>query len=197
MVFNVAPRLPRLPIFEGKFIKPFNSLFRSPHRPDRINASQVSLLDLQRLINVFRIGFDAATLTAGSMDSVLTFWKVSRWLHNVAMSQVSHFVLLRLIHAGALNLELYRYDLDSIATTPWSIDPMETFGAGLGWLRESGMSAVSDFVFSRLIDADALDIWSSVFAPRLPWHPEFEGGFANPSYSFSRSPYRLDHVNAS
>ena len=126
-----------------------------------------------------------------------SFRGISGWLHSVAMSQVSHFVLLRLIHAGALNLELYRYDLDSIATTAWSIDPMETFGAGLGWLRESGMSAVSDFVFSRLIDADALDLRSSVFAPRFPQRPAFKGGFTNPSYSFSRSPYRLDRVNAS
>ena len=34
-------------------------------------------------------------------------------------------------------------------------------------------------------------------APKLPRHPGFRGKFTNPSYSFSRSPPRSDHVNAS
>ncbi|KIM57561.1 hypothetical protein SCLCIDRAFT_28781 [Scleroderma citrinum Foug A] len=37
------------------------------------------------------------------------------------------------------------------------------------------MSAVSDFIFSRLIDADVLDFQSSIFAPRLPRHPALKG----------------------
>ena len=60
IIIDIAPRLPWLPIFEGKFIKSFNSLFRSPHCSDCISASQVSLLDLQCLINVCRYKFDAA-----------------------------------------------------------------------------------------------------------------------------------------
>ena len=33
--------------------------------------------------------------------------------------------------------------------------------------------------------------------PWLPRHPGFKGEFTNPSYLFSRSPYWLQHVNAS
>ncbi|KIM62608.1 hypothetical protein SCLCIDRAFT_24902 [Scleroderma citrinum Foug A] len=37
------------------------------------------------------------------------------------------------------------------------------------------MSAVSGFVFSHLIDADVLDLESSIFTPRLPRHPALKG----------------------
>ena len=60
-----------------------------------------------------------------------------------------------------------------------------------------GTSAVSDFIFSRLIDADALDLDSSVFTPRLPRHPALKGKFIKPSDILFRFPGRSDRVNAS
>ena len=78
-----------------------------------------------------------------------------------------------------------------------SVDPTETFGVVSGWLRDAGTSAVSGFALSRLIDADILNLESSVTAPMLPRHPGLKCGFINPYYSFSRSPYWLDHVNMS
>ena len=133
-----------------------------------LSTSQVSRLVFLRCfvtdpldLGLYRCDLDAATLMAGSMDSVSTFWKVSGWLHNVAMSQVSHFMLLRLIHADVLNLELYRYDLDSIPSTPESNDSIGTFRVDYRWLRCAGVSAVSRFVFSHCIDLYRCELDSS------------------------------------
>ena len=135
--------------------------------------------------------------TDGSVDIPVTFQNICGWLCDVGAYPVSRFVFFCCFVTDALDPELYRFNLDAVRSTAGSNDLMETFGVGLGWLHESGTSAVSDFVFSRLIDADALDLRSSVFAPRFPRRPAFEGGFTNPSYSFSRSPYWLDRINAS
>ena len=93
--------------------------------------------------------------------------------------------------------DVYRSRFDSAALTAGSNDPTETFGVVSGWLHDVGTSMVSGFALSRLIDADILNLESSVAAPMLPRHPGLECGFINPYYSFSRSPYRLDRVNAS
>ena len=124
----------------------------------------------------------------GSVDLPATFQVVSGWLHGMGMSQVSHFVFLHLIDADVLDLEHYRYDLHPATSMPGSNNPIGTYGVSLGWLRKSGTSAVSDFVFSRLIDTNALNLESSIFAPRLPQHPGYEGKYLHPSDSLSRSP---------
>ena len=131
----IVPRLPRLPIFEGKFIKPFNSLFRSPHQPDRVNVSQVSLLDFQRLINVFRFDLHAIASVAGSNDSISAVWRVSGWLRDVSTSQVSRFAFLCYFGVDMLNLDVYRLDLDLNRSTAGSNDPIQTFGFVLAWLH--------------------------------------------------------------
>ena len=56
---------------------------------------------------------------------------------------------------------------------------------------------VSDSIFLCLIDTDALDLESSIIAPRLPRHPGFEGKYLQPSDSLFRSPQRLGCVNVS
>ena len=80
---------------------------------------------------------------------------------------------------GVLNLwrstNVYRLDFDTAVLTPGPMDPMELFGVVWRWLHESDMSAVSDFVFSCL-----LNFQSSVFMPRLPRHPGFEGKSIEP-----------------
>ena len=108
---------------------------------------------------------------ARSNDHVESFgvvWSVSEWLHHGGAYLVSRFLFFRCFVTDALDPELYRFDLDAVRSTAGSNDPMETFGVGLGWLCESGTSAVSDFIFSCLIDADALNLWSSIFVPRFP-----------------------------
>ena len=76
--------------------------------------------------------------------------------------------------------DVSRYGFDTAASMAGSMYPMESFGAIWRWLRESDMSAVSDFIFSRLIDADALNLQSSIFTPRLPRHFGFEGKSIEP-----------------
>ena len=52
-----VPMLPRHPGLEGKFLRPSYPLYRSPGRPDRVNALKVSLLDFLRLVDIYRCGF--------------------------------------------------------------------------------------------------------------------------------------------
>jgi len=80
VVSVVAPILPRHPIFEGKFIYPSDSLFRSPCRPHRDSASKVSRLDLQRSTDVYRFDFDTPALTPGSIDPIGMVRGVPVWL---------------------------------------------------------------------------------------------------------------------
>ena len=151
MVFDIVPRLPRLPIFEGKFIKPFNSLFRSPFRPDRVNASKVSASVHSRSTDSCRLDLDAAASTAGPMDSVLTVWSVYAWLRNASAYLVSHFNFLCLI-------DLYSFNLNPATSTPWSIDPIAMFRWEFGWLRGLGTSAVSRFTLLHWFLIDMLDL---------------------------------------
>ena len=48
-------------------------------------------------LGLYRCDLDAATLMAGSMDSVSMFWKVSGWLRNVAMLDIN-IVVVCLLH---------------------------------------------------------------------------------------------------
>ena len=77
-------------------------------------------------------------------------------------------------------INIYRSRFGMATSTAGSVDPMEAFGVVSGWLHDAGTSAVSGFVFLCWINADALNFQSSVFAPRLPWHPGFEGKFIEP-----------------
>ena len=143
VVIDVAPRLPRHPALEGKYLQPYYSPFRFPGRLDHVNTSKVSPSAFSRSTDISRYHFDVATLTPGSND-----------------------------HG-------------------------EMFGDVWRWLRKSGTYAVSDFVFSHWIDADALDLKSSVFVPRLPQHPGLHGKPIQPSDMLFRFPPQPDRVNAS
>ena len=48
--------------------------------------------------------------------------------------------------------DICRDEFDVAALTPGPMDPMETFGVVSRWLCDAGMSTVSDFTLSRLID---------------------------------------------
>ena len=85
-------------------------------------------------------------------------------------------------------IDICRCSLDVATLTAGFIDPMESFGDVSRWLCDAGMSTVSGFALSHLIDTYALDLQSSVFAPMLPWHTGLEGKFLCPSYSLYRSP---------
>ena len=131
------------------------------------------------------------------MDSVWTVWWVSGWLRDVAMSQVSPLAVLRLFVTDTLDLECCRFNLNLTMLMVGPMDPTGTFRNVSGWLRDVGTSAVSGFALSCLIDAYALDLQSSVFAPRLPWHPALKGKFTKPSDILFRFPGRSDRINAS
>ena len=111
-------------------------------------------------------------------------------MDRVNASKVSVLDLFRLINVS-------RSCFDPSASTPWSNDHVGTLGVISRWLRESGTYVVSDFVFSRWIDADVLDLESSIFAPRLPRRPGLHGKPIQPSDILFRFPDRLDCVNAS
>ena len=83
------------------------------------------------------------------------------------------------------------------ASTDESNESISTFLRVSEWLHGLGTSAVSHFVFLCLIDADAFDLKSSVFAPRLPQRPELHGKPIQPSDILFRFPPQSDCVNAS
>ena len=93
--------------------------------------------------------------------------------------------------------DICRDKFDAAMLTPGPMDPMETFGVVSGWLLNAGTSTVSGFALSCLIDAYALNLQSSVFAPMLPWHPGLNSKLTNCSDLFSRSPCCPHRVNAS
>ena len=161
MVFNIVPKLPRHPGFGGKFTNPSYSFSRSPPQLDHVNASKVSISVVLRLINICRSRFDTAASTAGSMDSVSTFWGVSEWLCGVGMSTVSLFVFSRRFVTDTLDLDLYRSDLDLTAASSMSNVSEATFQIVLGWLRRSQRviaSQVGVFDFWRLVDIYRSDL---------------------------------------
>ena len=100
-----------------------------------LGMSQVSRLVFLRCfvtdplnLGLYRCDLDVATLTAGSMDSVSTFWKVSGWLRNVAMSQVSCFDFL-------CCFDLYSFDFESSASMAPSSGSVRTICGIGGWPR--------------------------------------------------------------
>ena len=73
------------------------------------------------------------------MDPTETFGGIFGWLRGVGMSQVSRFDLLPYFVVQTLDLELYRFSLDSIALTPGSNDPIGTFQWVSVWLHGPSM----------------------------------------------------------
>ena len=136
--FNIMPRLPQLPIFEGKFINPFNSLFRSPGHPDRMNVSKVGVSAVLHSTDVFRFEFNSSASTFGPTDPMATLWGISAWLHNLGMSMVSRFNFFCLV-------DVYRCDLDAATSTVGPMDSVSTVWIVYGWLHGSHASQVSPF----------------------------------------------------
>ena len=85
VVIDVAPKLPWHPGFGGKFTNPSYSFSRSPPRLDHVNASKVSISVVSHSINICRSRFDAAVLTAGSMDPMDTIQGIPAWLRCTGM----------------------------------------------------------------------------------------------------------------
>ena len=148
MVSIVAPRLPRLPIFKGKFIKPF----RSPIQPDRVNVSKVSSSTILCSTDISRFCFDVAAATAGPMNSVSMVWRVSGWLRNVGTSQVNHLIPLHLFVIQMLDPDLYRFDLQSSTLPPGSNDLIQAFRVVSAWLHDPTVFQVSRFDFLCCFD---------------------------------------------
>ena len=96
----------------------------------------VSHFDFCGLADICRYGFNVAALTVESNDSISTVWRDSGWLHDVGTSQVSHFAFLCYFDTDALDLDLYRFDFGSIASTLGSNDPIRTFRIVYGWLHD-------------------------------------------------------------
>ena len=86
------------------------------------------------------------------MDSIWTVWRVSEWLRELGTSQVSRFVILCLFVIDTLDLDLYRFNLDSSGSTARSIDLQATPRRVSVWLRSAGTLQVSPFDVLRLVD---------------------------------------------
>ena len=138
VVFDIMPRLPQLPIFEGKFIKPFNSLFRSSGHPDRMNASKVGISAVLHSTDVFRFELNSSTLMFGPTDPMATLWGISAWLHDLGTSMVSRFDFFHLA-------DVYRCDLDAATSTAGPMDSVSMVWIVYGWLHGSRASQVSPF----------------------------------------------------
>ena len=148
VVIDVVPRLPRLPIFEGKFIKPFNSLFRSPGCPDCMNASKVGVSTVLRSTDVFRFEFNSSVSTFGPMA---TLWGISAWLHDLGTSVVSCFDFFCLA-------DVYRCDLDAATSTVGPMDSVSMVWIVYGRLRGSRASQVSPFAVFPPFVVQTLDL---------------------------------------
>ena len=131
------------------------------------SAYPVSVSVCSRLTNVCRCRFDTATSTPWSVDLPAMFGVVSVWLHGLGTSTVSCFALLHLADTHALNLELYRLDLDSTTLALGSNDPIRTFGVSLGWLRCMSAFQVSHFDFLQLADVYRCNFDSSMSTSTL------------------------------
>ena len=89
--------------------------------------SKVSISTVSHWVNVCRLDLDAAASTDESNDSVSALWRVTGWLRELGMSQVSHLIPLRCFVADALDLCLYRCDLNPTMSTAGSNDPNQAF----------------------------------------------------------------------
>ena len=103
------------------------------------------------------------------MDSIWTVWRVTGWLRGSGMSQVSNFVFLSHFVVDALGLEVYRFNIDPIASpspSTESNDSIRTFWIVLGWLRDAGAFQVSVLDVWRLTDVCRFEFHT---ATSLPW----------------------------
>ena len=124
-----------------------------------VAMSQVSLLAVLHLfvtdpLNLEHCRFDLnpTMLMVGPMDPTGTFRNVFGWLHNAGMSAVSGFVPLCYFVIQMLDLHLYRSDLDSSASPPWSVALQAMFRNVAVWLRSAHVFEVCCFNFLHLAD---------------------------------------------
>ena len=89
-----------------------------------------------------------------------------------------------------------RYDFDAAPSTSGSNDPIATLWSISEWLRHIGTYPVSRFILLHWIDLYRFDFQSSASTAVLPLHPAFNGRITNLSVLLSRSPLRLQCVNA-
>ena len=125
---------------------------------DCVNASKVSAFDFFHSTNISRLRFHPSTSMSGSNDPTGTSQKVSAWLRGAGTHPVRHFIILRLFVVDTLDLDLYRFNLDSSGSTAQSIDLQATPRRVSAWLSGLGTSLVSGFAFSSWIGADMLDL---------------------------------------
>ena len=114
--------------------------------------SKVSPFTVSSSTDVCRSRFDMATSTDESNDSVSVLWRVTRWLRSVDVLQVSLSVFSRCFIVDALDLGLYRFDIDPIASpspSTESNDSIRTFLIISGWLRCASVLQVSLFEILR------------------------------------------------
>ena len=74
------------------------------------------------------------------------------WLRSMGTSQVSLFTVSLLFVIETLDLDLYRFDLHSSASTLGSNDPIGPFQQVPTWLCRAGMHPVSCLAVLRLAD---------------------------------------------
>ena len=110
MVFNIMPRLSRHDGLEGELTNRSDLFSRSLNWLRGIDASEVSISAVSRLIDICRFDLHPTALTPGPMDSVLMLWGVSVWLCPSGVLLVSHFNFWRLADSC-------RYELDSSTLT--------------------------------------------------------------------------------
>ena len=104
-----------------------------------LSMSMVSRFDFFHLADVYRCDLDAATSTAGPMDSILMVWIIYGWLHGSRASQVSPFAIFPPFVIETLDLDLYRLDLDAVASPAGSNDPIGSFRMISAWLHSAGV----------------------------------------------------------
>ena len=88
-------------------------------------AFQVSHFDFSCCFDLYRFDLDPITSTMPSNISIWTFRSVCRWLHRSGTFQVSCFVVLGLFIIDALDLDVYRFNLDLIASMAGSNGPIQ------------------------------------------------------------------------
>ena len=92
------------------------------------------------------------------MDPMESFGSVWRWLRKLDTSVVSCFIILHCFVIQMLDFELYRFDLDSIASLPQSIDLQASLRCVSAWLSGPSTSLVSCFIFLCLFVIHMLDL---------------------------------------
>ncbi|KIM66757.1 hypothetical protein SCLCIDRAFT_21555 [Scleroderma citrinum Foug A] len=136
--FNIMPRLPQLPIFEG--------------HPDHMNVSKVGISAVLHSTDVFRFEFNSSASTFGPTDPMATLWGISAWLHDldvILMWPRRRWVLWTPYRrsgsfTGGCAVPMHpSFDLHPAALTPESNDSIGMFRVNYGWLRCAGTSVIS------------------------------------------------------